>query len=154
MDGARKISLGSIDCWLLRDGTIPYPRQALFSNVAPEDLDPALQGHLDQDGMVPSNYHCLLVRSGDRFALVDAGLGDLVGPDMPPRLLPHSFREAGLGPDDVDVVLVSHGHPDHIGGLTVERDGHGRPGLRGPATICGGASGSSGPRPPWTSFPR
>lgn len=123
MDGARKVSVGSIECWLVSDGTNPYPREALFSNVPPEELEPAVRGYVDETGMVPSTYRCLLVRSGDRLALIDSGLGDLAGPDAPVGKLQASLREAGVGPADVDVVVVSHGHPDHIGGLTVERDG-------------------------------
>ncbi|MDP9340731.1 MAG: MBL fold metallo-hydrolase [Actinomycetota bacterium] len=107
----------------MSDGTNPYPREAMFSNVAAEERDTALQGYVDEDGMVPSTYHCLLVRSGDRVALIDAGLGDLAGPDAPVGKLQGSLREAGVGPGDVDVVVISHGHADHIGGLTMERDG-------------------------------
>jgi glyoxylase-like metal-dependent hydrolase (beta-lactamase superfamily II) len=123
MGGARKLSVGSIDCWLVSDGTNPYPREALFSNAPLEELEPALRGHLDRDGMVPSTYHCLLLRSGDRLALVDSGLGDMGGPDAPTGKLPASLRDAGVAPDDLDVVVISHGHPDHIGGLTTDRDG-------------------------------
>jgi glyoxylase-like metal-dependent hydrolase (beta-lactamase superfamily II) len=123
MIGARKLSVGSIDCWVVTDGTNLYPREALFATVPSEQLEPALDGYLDADGMVPSAYHCLLVRSGDRLVLVDAGLGDLAGPDAPVGKLQGSLQEAGVGPDDVDVVVVSHGHADHIGGLTVDREG-------------------------------
>src|SRR5438552_11952464 len=73
--------------------------------------------------MVHSTYHCLLLRTGDRLVLVDAGFGDLAGPDAPIGKLAASLRDAGFGPDDVGVVVMSHGHPDHIGGRTVERGG-------------------------------
>lgn len=123
MNGARKLSVGSIDCWLVTDGTNVYPKEALFASVPSEELDPAVEPYLDADGMVPTPYDCLLVRSGERVVLVDAGLGDLGGPGSPVGKLQTSLRAAGVEPDDVDAVVISHGHADHIGGLTVGREG-------------------------------
>jgi glyoxylase-like metal-dependent hydrolase (beta-lactamase superfamily II) len=57
--------------------------------------------------------------------LIDAGLGgkddekfqDIYGVDRS-RNLDHTLAEAGLGPDDIDIVLASHLHFDHCGGFT------------------------------------
>src|SRR5471030_2218589 len=71
----------------------------------------------------PGNIHinCYLIRGRGRTILVDTGTGGLnnVG-----GLLKGSLGAAGVSPDDVDTVLLTHGHPDHIGGLL---DAEGRP---------------------------
>jgi glyoxylase-like metal-dependent hydrolase (beta-lactamase superfamily II) len=73
----------------------------------------------------------LIVR-GARTMLIDAGLGDkqdakfheMYGVDRS-RNLDHGLAEAGLSPDDIDIVLASHLHFDHAGGFTV-RDASGK----------------------------
>lgn len=73
----------------------------------------------------------LLIR-GARTMIVDAGMGDkenekfheIYGVDRT-RHLDHSLAEAGLAPEDIDIVLASHLHFDHAGGFTV-RDAGGR----------------------------
>jgi methylmalonyl-CoA epimerase len=73
----------------------------------------------------------LIVR-GPRTMIIDAGLGDkenekfhdIYGVDRA-RNLDHTLADAGLVPDDIDIVLASHLHFDHAGGFTV-RDGSGR----------------------------
>jgi glyoxylase-like metal-dependent hydrolase (beta-lactamase superfamily II) len=71
----------------------------------------------------PDNIHinCYLIRGRGRTILVDTGTGGLnnVG-----GLLKNNLSAAGYSPDDVDTVLLTHGHPDHIGGLL---DAEGRP---------------------------
>jgi glyoxylase-like metal-dependent hydrolase (beta-lactamase superfamily II) len=69
---------------------------------------------------------------GSRTVLVDAGVGDKTPPRQAEiyhleraRHLDHSLAEAGLSPDDIDVVLATHLHFDHAGGFTA-RDGAGR----------------------------
>jgi glyoxylase-like metal-dependent hydrolase (beta-lactamase superfamily II) len=60
---------------------------------------------------------CYLLRSQGRTILVDTGMGgrpywrygDIVG------VLPRSFEQAGVALSDVDTVLMTHGHPDHVG---------------------------------------
>jgi glyoxylase-like metal-dependent hydrolase (beta-lactamase superfamily II) len=114
-----QISVGSIECLLLSDGEGVYTSDLLFGDPPGDELEAALEGWRHPDGSVRTPYRCLLVRAGDRTILIDTGLGDfaqVIG--SPAGYLSDSLTQAGVEPDDIDVVVISHGHPDHIGGLT------------------------------------
>jgi len=99
-------------------GVVP---KALWSKAAPPD----------DRNRIRMAMRPLIVR-GRRTMLIDAGLGDkddekfheIYGVDRA-RNLDHTLAEAGLSPDDIDIVLASHLHFDHAGGFTV-RDASGR----------------------------
>lgn len=67
-----------------------------------------------------------LVNTGKQLVLFDTGNGELRSKHeqlrgrLPDGRLVERLREAGHAPEDVDVVVVTHGHPDHIGGLVRE----------------------------------
>src|SRR5882672_3371289 len=66
----------------------------------------------------------MLVNTGKELVLFDTGNGALrdeyeqMKGRLPPGNLVARMAEAGYKPEDVDVVVITHGHPDHIGGLT------------------------------------
>ena len=66
----------------------------------------------------------MLVNTGKELVLFDTGNGALSRENeplkgrLPPGQLVARMGELGYKPEDVDVVVITHGHPDHIGGLT------------------------------------
>ena len=62
-----------------------------------------------------TSANCFLIRSGPRTALVDTGFGLGVRPTV--GFLQANLAAAGVAPDEIDVVLLTHMHPDHWGGL-------------------------------------
>ena len=64
------------------------------------------------DGTFPNATNAVLVRSGDEVTLIDAGYG---------RTIFDKMAALGIAPEDVDRVLLTHMHGDHIGGML--RDG-------------------------------
>jgi glyoxylase-like metal-dependent hydrolase (beta-lactamase superfamily II) len=115
--------VGSLDCVALSDGTFEYgpplfppPGNLLFVNAPKDRLGRRLQEYgIDpaQWGTWTSAYTCLLVNTGEHRVLIDTGAGAL-GADTG-RLL-GSLRAAGVDPREIDHVILTHGHPDHLGG--------------------------------------
>ncbi|MDR0522982.1 MAG: MBL fold metallo-hydrolase [Candidatus Methanoplasma sp.] len=69
---------------------------------------------LDADGGVTGAYSTsTLVRTGDMNIVVDAS-----APSMVPAIA-KSFKQIGIYPDEVDAVILTHAHADHIGNLSL-----------------------------------
>jgi len=66
------------------------------------------------DGKAEAGINVFLLRAGGKIALFDTGGG---APYQPPGRLPEALAGLGVKPEDVDFVLLTHMHRDHIGGL-------------------------------------
>jgi glyoxylase-like metal-dependent hydrolase (beta-lactamase superfamily II) len=104
------------------DGTALYRKETIFSDASEQALTSALDGLLNAEGWLPVPYNPLLVRSGKDAVLLDTGAGAELAAEWgdPVGQLQGTMERAGIDPHQVTVVVLSHAHPDHIGGLTVE----------------------------------
>lgn len=113
--------VGNIECMAVRDGIHVYqnPADILFANAPRDRLAEVLAEHglqLEEWTEWPGPYTCLLVNTGHHLVLVDTGAGEGSGPGM--GLLTRNLRDEGISPGNIEIVLLTHGHPDHIGGNT------------------------------------
>jgi glyoxylase-like metal-dependent hydrolase (beta-lactamase superfamily II) len=119
--------LGTFECIVVNDGTHTYlrPIQIFVSVNAPKKrLEQVLRKHnLDPEQWEQyiSPYPSLVINTGQHLVLVDTGAGGLE--PTTGKLIPNLQAE-GIKPDDIDTVILTHGHLDHIGGNT---DSEGRP---------------------------
>jgi glyoxylase-like metal-dependent hydrolase (beta-lactamase superfamily II) len=120
-------SLGSLPCISLSDGYIPSTTKLTAPEISEEELSEFLieRGEHPTDKRTPIS--CLLVDLPDAGrTIVDAGIGALPGPGGKPFAsagkLRASLQAANIEPSTVINVLVSHIHPDHIGGLFDHND--------------------------------
>ena len=89
-----------------------------YSNPPREQVEIALRQHNLSVEFVTTPYAYPWVNTGLRRLLVDNWVVDL-GPKT--SNLVHSIQSDGISPSDIDVVIISHAHPAHIGGTQDER---------------------------------
>jgi hypothetical protein len=116
--------VGAMRCRILQDGTEQYPPEVVFANVTAAELAPHLASFHGSPHTVHTSNSPALVETQDQLILLDAGFGSLpeAAGEQPGRLQ-HELAALGIRPSDVDVVVVSHAHPDHVGGLTTPAEG-------------------------------
>jgi glyoxylase-like metal-dependent hydrolase (beta-lactamase superfamily II) len=118
-NGFYRFELGRFSCVSLSDGSYDYPLESFFANVPLEQVEDALRQRDLPTDYITTPYTYLYVDTGQHHVLVDMGAGHL-GPRTGQLLT--SMEAASIDPAEITTVIITHAHPDHIGG-TLDKDG-------------------------------
>jgi glyoxylase-like metal-dependent hydrolase (beta-lactamase superfamily II) len=115
--GFYRLKVGDLEVTALFDGTGVFDPHWLNGTTA--TMDGVVQALHEDPHMLDVADTGFLINTGKQRILVDVGAGTWWGEGALGRLA-GSLRSAGYTPDDVNIVLVTHLHSDHIGGLTTQ----------------------------------
>lgn len=104
------MKVGEIEVIPVSDGELKMPPQ-YFPNAdwsVHRDL-------LNEEELLVLSLGCFVVRTGGQTVLVDSGIGPVESPFVKGGELPARLEASGVKPSDVDIVLLTHLHNDHIG---------------------------------------
>lgn len=104
--------IGAARVTVLTDGGISFPKD-LFPGTEAARIDALLAAEGAPE--IATNFNAVLIETGGRVVLADAGPRDLFGPAC--GNLPAGLAEAGVAPEAVDTLFATHLHPDHIAGM-------------------------------------
>src|ERR1700689_3492191 len=119
-----RTTLGDFELTVVSDGTYFLDGGAFFGVVPKTMWSKKMMP--DEQNRLDAGLNSLLIRTGDKNILVETGIGNKL-PDklvqiykQPAKLL-DNLHNAGVAPEDIDIVINSHLHFDHCGWNTVRR---------------------------------
>ena len=117
--GVYRYRVGDYEVTALTDGVARRSIDASFVRNAPlADVKAALDDAFIDRDKLPITFTTLVVNTGSRLILIDAGTGGRMAPTA--GQLYENMSAAGIDPKAIDTVLISHFHPDHIGGVRLK----------------------------------
>ena len=114
--GVYRFRIGRTELTALHDGTWYRPIDAtLVRNAAWADVQQALADNFLPTDKLPIPFTALLVNTEKKLILIDTGTAGQLVPTAPG--IGPSLAAAGIDPKTIDIILISHFHPDHINGI-------------------------------------
>ncbi|MGE2722174.1 MBL fold metallo-hydrolase [Mycolicibacterium celeriflavum] len=114
------VQVGDIEVLVISDGVLPITARTMATNADQDEFGSWLDDRFLPHDVLDWPLNVVVVRSGDRTILVDAGLG-VEFPDFPRAgQTVHRLEAAGIDPSAVTDVVLTHLHMDHVGGLLTE----------------------------------
>jgi glyoxylase-like metal-dependent hydrolase (beta-lactamase superfamily II) len=124
-----KLNIGKLRCTVFRDLTFKYQAKDYFINASPEELEPSLSRFNITPDNIPSPFIAVLIEQDDKKILIDTGMGFS---EKPLVFRGNSFVMKGrlqqllqlenIKAQDITDVIITHFHPDHVGGLFTEEN--------------------------------
>ncbi len=119
--GFYRMQLGEFEITALHDGALTMDAK-LLSNIEASEIE-QLTGRMFVDyPAMQGTVNAYLINTGAHLVLVDAGASKSFNPNLSNLLA--NLKAAGYSPAQVDTILLTHLHPDHVGALT---DAAGKP---------------------------
>jgi glyoxylase-like metal-dependent hydrolase (beta-lactamase superfamily II) len=109
---ARTKKIGDIEVTALSDGILNTSLDVVLK--LPREEKEGLSGKKVGDP-VPISVNAFLLKINDRYALIDTGSGNTMGPTL--GKLPANLQAAGLSLESIETIFLTHLHPDHANGL-------------------------------------
>jgi glyoxylase-like metal-dependent hydrolase (beta-lactamase superfamily II) len=113
------LRIGEIDVMVVSDGVLTLPGAMLAHNAAPAVREAWLKENFLPPDAFDWALNVVVVRSGGRTILIDAGMGAEFPLPRAGQLI-HRLEAAGIDLASVTDVVLTHMHMDHVGGLLVE----------------------------------
>ncbi len=115
--------VGDMQVTAIHDGLAFRGIENFVPNAPPGALEKAMADAFLPADKLPISFTTLVVNTGSKLVLIDTGNGDMGAPTSGTWLA--NFKAAGFEPSQVDTVIISHFHGDHINGLRM-KDGTAR----------------------------
>lgn len=112
--------VGNLKVTALFDGELGLPRSDLLgiSSAKANQLFEENFVPVDEHNQVVTDFSAYLVQTPTQNILVDAGTAKCFGPSL--GHVPENLKKAGLQPEQIDTILITHAHPDHLCGITLD----------------------------------
>lgn len=113
-----RFKLGDWECTVTWDGYIHHGYEGIYPNADPAEMARLQKLYRLPSDHIPMDLNPVVVNTGENLILIDAGMGKkrpLFGEFM--GRTEENMRAAGIDPADIDIVLMTHLHPDHSFGL-------------------------------------
>lgn len=114
MAGVHRMKLGEFEVTALLDGYLDIV-PAMLPQSSPEEAVKILSESFLPTDKIRMAVSCFAVNTGKKMVLIDTGAGNLMGPTVSNTA--KNLEAAGISPNSIDEILLSHLHPDHIGGM-------------------------------------
>ncbi len=109
---AQRIQIGDIEVTALSDGVLAAPLDVVLGMDTTQTA--RLAGKQPGESL-PISVNAFLLERGGKYALVDTGSGNTMGPTL--GKLAGNLRAAGVPPERIETIFLTHLHPDHSNGL-------------------------------------
>jgi glyoxylase-like metal-dependent hydrolase (beta-lactamase superfamily II) len=114
--GFYRSMIGDIEVTSLLDGFFPMkPKETLLKPA--KNTNANLKKEFQSDASIPTSVNAFLINTGSRLILVDSGMGVFV-PGFGHVI--SNLKAAGYQPEQVDEVVITHMHTDHLGGVVLD----------------------------------
>jgi len=119
---SNKMTIGNVEITSVTDGVLAFDLCNFFPGI-PEERWENYGHHLNHDHQVEFNLACFVIRSESKTIAVDTGKVPNVDGKSPWGQLMDNLRANGIPPEDIDMVVHTHLHRDHIGWNLNSKDG-------------------------------
>ena len=120
--GIYRYKIGSYELTALYDGIWYRPITDKFIRNAPfSDVEHALDAAFMPHDRLATPFTALVINTGKKLVLIDTGTGGQIAPSA--GVLRDNLVAAGLDPNAVERIVISHFHPDHINGIKDKDNG-------------------------------
>jgi len=112
-----RFKVGNAEATIVSDGVLPLgdPNQA-FLGLTKDEIARQLSGNFLPLENAVLEQNALIVNTGSQLVLFDTGMGSAKDFGPTTGKLLGSMKQAGIDPKDIDAVVMSHAHIDHLGG--------------------------------------
>jgi glyoxylase-like metal-dependent hydrolase (beta-lactamase superfamily II) len=112
-----RFKIGSIEATVVSDGPLAIgPASRTFRGPTADELGQMMSDHFLPADNVVLDQNVLVINTGDKLALFETGMSSVKRNDAMGRLVTN-LKQSGIDPNDIDAVIPTHAHIDHVGGI-------------------------------------